>query len=86
LSKKQKNLLKLWAKESSVQLMGDLTGGKGERILCTGECMVKKKVLIHLTADGRLNREWPKILVLCLSVFIGLKNKVLKDLNLRKGE
>jgi hypothetical protein len=29
--KKQKNLPKLWAKKSSVQLMDGLTGGKSER-------------------------------------------------------
>jgi hypothetical protein len=44
--KKQKNLLKLCAKKRSVQLMGDLTGGKSERTLCTSICMVHKKVPI----------------------------------------
>jgi hypothetical protein len=46
ISIKKQNLLKLWAKKSSVQLMDGLTGGKSERILCTGVCMVQKKVLI----------------------------------------
>jgi hypothetical protein len=45
-AKKQKNLIKVWAKKSSVQLMGGLTGGKSERILCASVCMVQKKLLI----------------------------------------
>jgi hypothetical protein len=60
--KKQKNLLKLRAKKSSLQLMGGLTGGKSDGILCTSVCMVQKKVLIFLAADEWIKREWPKII------------------------
>jgi hypothetical protein len=70
--KKQKNLLKLLAKKSSVQLVGDLMGGKSKRILFTSVCMAQKKVPIFLTADEWIKREWPKILVLCLSILISL--------------
>jgi hypothetical protein len=54
--KKQKNLQKLWAKKSSVQLMGGLTGGKSEKILCTGVCMMQKKVPIFLAADKWIDK------------------------------
>jgi hypothetical protein len=46
MRQKAENLLKLWEKKCSVQLMGGLTGGKSERILCTSVCMVQKKVPI----------------------------------------
>jgi hypothetical protein len=61
MRQKQKNLLKLWAKKSSVQLMGDLTGVKSERILRTGVCIVQKYVQKFLVPDEWIKREWPKI-------------------------
>jgi hypothetical protein len=61
-AKKQKNLVKLWEKKSSVQLMGGLTGGKSEIILCTSVCVVQKKSADFLAADEWIKREWSKII------------------------
>jgi len=55
-------MLKLWAKKGSVQLMGGLTDGKSEKILCTSVCMVQKIVPNFLAADEWIKREWPKII------------------------
>jgi hypothetical protein len=54
--KQQKNWLKLWAKKRSLELVGGLTGGKSERILCKSVCMVQKKVPIFLAADEWIKR------------------------------
>jgi hypothetical protein len=58
--RQKQNLLKLWAKKDSVQLMDGLIGGKSERILCTSVCTAQEKMPIFLAADEWIKREWPK--------------------------
>ena len=60
--KKRKNLLKLWAKKNSVQLMDGLGGGK-KRENIMYKCMHgAEKSADFLAADEWIKREWPKII------------------------
>jgi hypothetical protein len=61
--KKQKNLLKLWAKKSSVQIMDGLTGGKKQENIVYKRMHGAEKSADFLAADEWIKREWPKIIV-----------------------
>jgi hypothetical protein len=61
ISVKKQNLLKLWAKKSSVQLMDGLTGGKSENIVYNRMHGAEKSA-DFLAADERIKTEWLKII------------------------
>jgi len=58
---KKQNLLKLWAKESSLQLMGGLTGEK-TREYCEQAYAWCRNKCRFLADDEWIKREWPKII------------------------